>query len=285
MKKVLITGTSGYVGKSLISWTEKHFNGEIVFDTISLRSEMWKTTSFSDYDTILHLAGMAHINETKNNSHLFYSINYDLTLELALKARREGVKHFIFLSSMSVFGAKEGIINLDTVENPNTHYGKSKLKAEYALKEMENETFKLCIVRPPMIYGENSPGNYSRLSKVSKIIPFYPKLNNYRSMIFIDNLSRFLFFLIKEQKEGIYFPQNKEYIQTLNIIKEIRNLNSKKTTLIKLPGFNLLVRNNSLLSKVFGTLTYDKEISEFSLEPYASFTEFNESIRQSEGKC
>lgn len=208
MKMVLVTGKTSYIGMNLKNWLEEHPERYQV-DAISVRGDLWKEESFSEYDVIVHVAGIAHIKETKSNRDLYYRVNRDLAYEVALKAKQDGVKQFIFLSSMSVFGIKAGIITDATVPNPKNHYGKSELEAEKLIMELVDETFKVAIVRPPIVYGKGCRGNYPRLARMALKLPFFPAVENQRIMIYIDNLSEFIRLLIEHGVGGLYYPQNR----------------------------------------------------------------------------
>src|SRR5699024_7985821 len=129
MKNILITGVNSYVGNSLADWLSQ-WPEKYKVDKISLRDGSWEEKDFSTYDTIVHVAGIEHQKETKKNRDLYFKVNRDLTYQVAQKAKREKVNQFIFLSSMSVYGLIEGVINERTPLRPNTCYGKSKLEAE-----------------------------------------------------------------------------------------------------------------------------------------------------------
>lgn len=187
MKKILITGANSYIGQSLENWLEKS-QGDYQVDTLDMINPAWKEYDFSPYVSIFHVAAIVHKNEKNLNQYLYDKVNRDLPIELATLAKKAGVAQFIFLSSMSVYGNNEEVITKSTKENPSTYYGKSKLAAENGLKKLADDSFNLLILRPPMVYGPNATGNYTRLSKLSKLTVAFPKINNNRSMIFIDNL-------------------------------------------------------------------------------------------------
>lgn len=260
MKKILITGKNSYVGNSFAEWVQQ-YPEKYTIDKISLRDDLWKSIDFSKYDVVLHVAGIAHRKEAKKNASLYYKVNTDLAYNVAERAQNSGVKHFIFLSSMSVYGLETGEINIHTVPNPKTNYGKSKLKAEEQIKKLEDSSFKLAILRPPMVYGKNCKGNYPRLAKIAIKSPVFPEIDNKRSMIYIDNLSEFLRILIDKESTGILFPQNSEYVRTYDMVRMIANVHGKKIKGIKL--FNLIINhfNLKIFNKVFGSLTYDKSLS------------------------
>lgn len=261
MKKVLVTGVNSYVGNSFAEWV-KQYPYEYDVDRISVRDDRWKSLDLSVYDSILHVAGIAHRKETKKNTMLYYNVNRDLACELANKAKSDGVKHFIFLSTMSVYGLDVGMIDKDTPLKPKSHYGKSKLLAEEKIKRLEDYFFKVAILRPPMVYGKGCKGNYQRLRKLALKIPVFPDVNNKRSMIYIDNLSEFIRNIINELENGVFYPQNKEYVNTSELVKLISNLNNRKIILTRLfnPIVYMLNSNIRVSRKVFGSLFYDESL-------------------------
>lgn len=278
MKRILITGKTSYIGTSFASYIKD--NPEYQVDTISVRGEDWKTQDFSVYDVVLHVAGIAHKKETKENEQEYFDVNYKLTKELSGKAKNEGVQQFIYLSSMSVYGITEGVITKDTVPNPTSAYGKSKLEAEKYLETLHSEDFKITIIRPPMVYGKYCPGNYDKLSKLAKKTPVFIDVKNKRSMIFIDNLSQSILFVISNDISGIVYPQNLEYVQTTEMVCEISKLYNKRLIVIKTPVFLLkLLKKNKTISKIFGDLTYDIDDKTIGIN---SFIDFKQTIRESE---
>lgn len=202
---------------------------------------------------------------------------------LAKKAKDEGVKQFIQFSSMSVFGTRIETIDENTIERPLTDYGKSKLIADKYLIGLVDSFFKVMIIRPPMVYGEQSPGNYQKLSNLSKYLFVIPNIKNYRSMIFIENLCEFVKVGIDKELSGIYYPQNSEYVSTTNMIKVIRNYHHKKTVSIPIGSvIQTLAKRNLFINKIFGNLVYSKNISNF--EYGYNLVDFTTSIEKSEKK-
>ena len=229
--KILITGNTSYAGRSLEKWLLQ-WPDKYLIEYISLRNEEWKDKDFSLYDVIFHVAAIVHQKEKPEMEELYYRVNRDLTIALANKAKNAGVKQFIFMSTLSVYGlvgtvGKEVMINKDTPCRPNSFYGKSKLEAEGLLERLQNEDFKVAILRVPMIYGPNCPGNYEQLRRITDKTPIFPSINNNRSMIFIDNLSEFVRLLIDNQDNGLFFPQNLEYINTSYLVALIAKENTR----------------------------------------------------------
>ena len=257
MKKILITGANSYVGASFEKWLSQWPN-EYHVDTIDMIDGTWREKSFAGYDVVFHVAGIAHIKETKENAHQYYEINRDLAFETAQKAKADGVSQFIFMSSMSVYGIESGVITKNTKPSPKSHYGKSKLEAEEKISLLIDNIFALAVLRPPMIYGKGCKGNYQRLSEFAKKAPIFPDIHNERSMIYIDNLSEFIINLIDEQTRGLFLPQNKEYVCTSELVKEIAKNHGKniKKVYILNPLIRFFQPRIKTLNKVFGDFVY-----------------------------
>lgn len=282
MKHILITGANSYIGTSFEKWLEAS-EGDYQIDTLDMIDPKWRQFDFSPYDAIFHVAAIVHKNEKNMDPTLYDKVNRDLPIELAGLAKTAGVKQFVFLSSMSVYGNKEEVITKETKENPSTYYGKSKLAAEKGLMQLESADFKVLMMRPPMVYGPKATGNYTRLSKLSRITPIFPNIANQRSMIYIDNLLEFVRKAIDTNLSGLHFPQNKEYVTTSQLVKTIRDVNGKKTLLTAI--FNPIIKllsNVSQFNKLFGNLVYAKELSTEVFDYQVA--DFHESVRKSEEK-
>ena len=279
MKRILITGANSYIGTSFEKWVAQ-WPAEYYVDTVGTRNGEWKELDFSIYNVILHVAGIAHIKETKENQHLYYLVNRDLAIDVAKKAKVEGVKQFIFLSSMSVYGVEKGIITSNTIPKPKNSYGKSKFEAELSIEKMNSNEFSVAILRPPMIYGKNCKGNYQTLSKFAKITPIFPSIDNERSMLYIDNLSEFIKYTIDSKQQGVFCPQNIEYVSTKKMMSEIAlNSNNKIINFSFLNGFiKILGKQIPKLNKIFGNLVYEKS----HFQTLNTFIEFEESIVKTE---
>ena len=218
-----------------------------------------KELDCSKYYVVYHVAGIAHRKETNENRELYYKVNRDLAYKVARKSKAEGVKQFIFLSTMGVYGLETGIIDEKTPLKPNNAYGKSKFEAEELIKQLENKTFKVAVIRPPMVYGKGCKGNYQRLAKLALKTPIFPDIDNKRSMIYIDNLSEFVRVLIDNNDSGLFWPQNSEYVNTSDMVRLIAEFHARKIVFTK--AFNPLIRmlNIGIINKVFGDLIYMRE--------------------------
>ena len=289
MKKILITGANSYIGTSfekyMQQWPDKY-----QVDTVDMIDGTWREKSFADYDTVYHVAGIAHSdtgNVTEERKAFYYKINTDLTVETAKKAKADGVKQFIFMSSAIVYGdsapiGKTKLITKDTPVSPANFYGDSKVQAEKGILPLNDDSFKVVILRPPMIYGPGSKGNYPVLSKLARKLPVFPAVNNQRSMLYIENLTEFVRLMVENEEQGIFWPQNAEYSNTTELVKLIAQAHGKKLTTV--PGLTwalkLMSHATGLVNKAFGSLSYDKEISKYT-EEYCVYG-LEESIRQTE---
>jgi len=279
MKNILITGKNSYIGTSLENWLMREPDKYNV-DTVDMKDGSWKEKDFSQYDVVFHVAGIAHIKETSDNQDLYYKVNRDLAYETAQKAKQDGVEQFIFLSSMSVYGIEQGVIDRNTPLSPSSAYGKSKIEAENSINKLQDDSFTVATLRPPMVYGKGCRGNYPRLVGLALKTPIFPKVDNKRSMIYIDNLSEFVKQLIDNGSGGLFFPQNADYVNTSEMVRLIAEAHGKKIVMTKL--FNPLLRllNVSTVNNVFGDLVYDMSMSEY--ESNYKVCRFRESIIKTE---
>ena len=290
MKKILIAGANSYIGTSFEKYIKDNFSDQYQVDTIDMINGSWREKSFKEYDVIYHVAGIAHSDSGKispEKEKLYRSVNTDLTIETAKKAKAEGVKQFIFMSSAIVYGesskiGKKKLITNDTPVSPANCYGDSKLQAELGIQPLQDDKFRVCILRPPMIYGKGSKGNFPQLEKYAKKLKFFPYVKNERSMLYIGNLVEFVRLMVDNNEQGIFWPQNAEFSNTSELVKLIGTVNGKKVCLIR--GFTWLLKFIGLfvgkIGKAFGNLSYDQTLSEYR-DNYRIFS-LEESIRVTE---
>lgn len=284
MKRILITGKDSYIGLNFKKYLEQYPNHYYV-EELDVRDDTWKDYDFSTFDVVYHVAGLAHSTPDESQRELYYRVNTDLTYEVALKAKKSNVKQFIFMSSIIVYGSgtigEDRVITKDTLLTPDNFYGDSKKQAEIKIKPLEDENFKIVIIRPPMIYGPQSKGNYPLLAKFSKKTPIFPTLKNQRSMLYLGNLMEFIKLMIDNEERGIFLPQNEEYVSSYELIKIISEINNHKIWFTGL--FNPFIRlfnKQVYINKVFGNLTIDKELSRYK-DNYNIYT-LEKSIKMTE---
>ena len=293
--KVLITGAESYVGTSFEAYVAKHYREHFLIDTLDMRDSSWKNVNFSKYDTIFHVAGLAHADVgrvTEETKAKYYAVNTDLAIETAKKAKEDGVKQFIFMSSSIIYGdsapfGKRKRITRNTQPSPANFYGDSKWQADKAIRELDTEDFFVVVLRPPMIYGKGSKGNYPVLAKLAKTLPIFPDIKNERSMLFIDNLSEFLCQIMIRKERGIFWPQNAEYSNTSELVKWIAEVNKHRILISKFWNTGIKLASKlpggfkGLTNKAFGNMVYDKELSSYDFE-YQLIT-LKDSIKRTEG--
>lgn len=283
MKNILITGANSYIGTSFENYMKK-FDGYNI-ETIDMIDGSWRETDFSKYDVVFHVAGIAHSTPRPEMKDLYYKVNTELAVEVAEHAKESHVKQFVFMSSIIVYGNKNTYIDKDTVPNPVNFYGDSKLQADTRIHKLESENFRVVSIRPPMIYGKGSRGNYPKLSKLAKKIKFFPSIKNQRSMLHIENLCEFVRLIIDNEENGYFYPQNREYVATVQLVKTIAELSGKKIMEISIfnPILRMLSKRVVVFNKLFGNLVYDKKMSEYMNFVYC-VNDFEKSIKRTEKK-
>lgn len=283
MKKLLITGAGSYVGESVRRYILST-SSDFQIDAVDTMGDNWKKADYSQYDVVYHVAGIAHVNAAPKMEALYYKVNRDLTIEVARTAKAAGVKQFIFMSSQIVFhesqSLKSEVLTTETEENPNGFYGDSKLQAELGIKPLEDENFKVCILRPCMIYGPNAKGNFPRLAKLACKTPIFPCWHNKRSMLYIDNLAEFVKQAVLRELSGTYYPQNRELADTVEIIRFFAKAAGHKVWITRL--LNPFVWLGSFIlqpiNKMFATYYYDPAMSKMDFD--YQLVSFEESLKR-----
>ena len=280
MKRVLITGANSYIGKSFENYAADHYPDELSIDTIDMIDGGWKTKSFASYDIVYHVAGIAHAdvgNVSDEVKAKYYAVNTDLAIDTAKKAKSDGIRQFIFMSSAIVYGdsAPYGVkkrITKDTEPVPANFYGDSKWQADKGVRELADDNFIVTVLRPPMIYGKGSKGNYPVLAKMAKKLPIFPDVQNERSMLYIENLCEFLCQIMIRGEGGIFWPQNAEYTRTSEMVKMIASAGNHSILVSKawnwVVGLASIVpgKPKELANKAFGNLSYDQSMSKYDFE-------------------
>lgn len=289
MKRVLILGTGSYVGGAFEAYLKDRRDSFCVA-AVSMRPG-WQKESFAGFDTAVHVAGIAHRptgGMDAREADEYWRVNALLPFEAAQKAKAEGVRQFIFFSSMSVYGQDGGmaapvVIGPETAPAPSTLYGRSKLEAENRLSVLENDHFHVAVLRPPMIYGPKCRGNYPLLSKAARALPIFPDTGNRRSMLYIGTLCGTLRALVESGGGGLFFPRNREDVAVPDMVRLIARVHGRRIALVK--AFNgpirLLGGRIGALQKVFGSLCYDAALPTGAAE--MAETGLEESVLLSEG--
>jgi nucleoside-diphosphate-sugar epimerase len=252
MEKILITGKNSFVGTNILKYS--------IFkdiDSISLLDNNPETIQFSNYNTVIHLVAIVH--QTKQIDEIeYFKINRDLCLEVARNAKKSGVKQFIFLSTVKVYGEfipGSHPWNENSICIPDDSYGKSKYAAEQDLKKLNDSGFVVSIVRTPLVYGEGVRANMLSIMKLIKfthILPF-KDLHNRRNFTSAENLVAFIDRIIEKRASGIFIAMDNEAISTSELVILISTFMEKKIILFKLPVF-IIKAGIFLFPKIFDRL-------------------------------
>lgn len=283
MKIVIIGADSFIAGKFIELYKEIYFikgvsrkRTKLIEELVTLDFFSIPNDFFKEIDVVINFAAIVHRPDVKDEE-IYDNINYKLAIHIASKAFNSGVKHFIQMSSVAVYGNITSI-HIDSPFSPQTEYGRSKLKADLELIKMNSESFNVTIIRPPMVYGgSNAPGNMIRLIKlVNKNIPLpFKGINNQRVFINVNNLIQYLNIITNKQLSGIFLIADQQSVSTEDLIKIISRLMSKNCNFFRLPKFVLkLIHffNPILFDKLFGSLViqtnfpYENLINHYSIE-------------------
>lgn len=266
-KKILLTGSSGFVGGNFLNLYKDQFE----FISVSLREQRLDDINFKGVDCVLHCAALVHqMKGAPEND--YFRVNYELTKTLAENAKKAGVEQFIFLSTAHVFGDSgtlydhEKRFSEDSACSPKDAYGKSKYAAEQFLLSMQNDFFKVAIIRPPMIYGKGAKGNINSLIKLVKLMPFLPLAfpKNKRSVVFIENLCYFIKLVVEKRAQGVLLVQDETPISLEKLIRDIAAALKKSSRIFSPPTLLLKVLFRLFPQKavrLFGTLALDSKKS------------------------
>ena len=273
MKKVLITGASGFIG----SFLQEHLSGYEIY-TLSLRDPNWKNQPF-DADVVIHCAGLAHSRGYSSED--YFEINSKLTIDFAQHCMKT-VSHFIYLSSLIVYGeGTVGLINSNSPLEPISAYGKSKVEAEKGLLQLQNKDYKVSILRLPLVYGKGVSGNLRTLVRFSKYIFVLPRFKNQRAMINLQFIVEFVESIIKKPtSESIFILVDKEPYGSVDIIRSLRSKRGLRSLVLPFPKsiINFLINHNNPLSKLLGDSVVDLGMVNVIVNKRSSLMEMIESI-------
>lgn len=286
MRRVLVTGTGSFIGGAFCARAAL-FPNDYEVEAISLRGEAWRAADLSRYDAVLHVAGLAHVKYNDSMRERYMAVNRDLAVAAAQKAKADGCGHFLFLSSMIVYGpparaGKTRLIGPDAKPAPENAYGESKLAAERGILSLADENFKVAILRLPTVYGKGCKGNYATLSEWAGKLPVFPNISGARSVIYIENLAEFIRLLIDDRAAGYFYPQDAEYASATELMREIAKSRGEKIAFTRL--FNPVLRflgASTFVRKAFGGIAYEKSMSAYPRDYRVAG--LSESIRRTEG--
>lgn len=264
---ILIIGKNSYIGSYIDEWL---FNSGHSVKQLDVMSDAWKYFDYSEFEAIVHVAGIVHRPDC-NDWELYKRVNADMPLEIAKKAKSQGVKQYIYFSTMGVYKMgkelRPSIVRKDTplVGDDSSMYGKSKLMAEKALNELNDATFSVAIVRPPSVYGKGCRGGYiTGFTKIARLLPIFPRAYEHvrQSFIYIDNLSECVRIIIDNKLSGVFCPQDDEIPNANRLFKVICNSLGKKYYSSKLLGICLKMFSFiPIVKKAYGGIEYERSVS------------------------
>jgi UDP-glucose 4-epimerase len=290
MKKLLITGASGFIGNYFIN----KYKDKYEIKTFSFLKENINSLDCSGVDVVFHLSALVHQMGGASGDE-YERVNVIQTLQLAKKAKESGVRQFVFMSTVKVYGEETNSVYTESTScNPDDEYGKSKLKAELELQKLEDgatpqergQNFKVSIVRTPIVYGYGVKANIKSLVNLVKKVPVLPfcgkpgftschgSIENKRSMVYIGNLCNLVNEIITQQKSGVFLASDDEPLSTSRLIELIAKNLDKKIYLVKIPFFETLLKviKPSFHKRLYGSLEVDNSNTKAKLNlknPYS----------------
>jgi len=273
MKKLLITGSSGFVGSYFINKYKEKYR----IKSFSFLKDDISTLECGGIDVILHLSALVHQMGGASKDE-YERVNVTQTLELARKAIESGVGQFVFMSTVKVYGEEsESVYTEDSICRPEDEYGKSKLKAENELLELEDDSFKVSIIRTPIVYGYGVKANIKSLVSLVDRVPLLPfgAIENRRSMIYIGNLCHLVDVVIEQGRAGVFLASDDEPLSTTRLCELIAYGLGKRVYLVKVPFFESFLKlvKPSFHKRLYESLEVDNAMTKQKLNlsnPYGT---------------
>lgn len=285
MHNIIVTGKNSFIGNAFARRASL-FPDKYSVEKLSLRAGGASDANFAGADCVLHVAGLAHVRYSDARAGEYMAINRDLAVETAARAKAAGVRQFVLLSSMIVYGkpARAGrafVVTPDTPENPENAYGQSKLEAERGVKALADGNFTVTVIRPPTVYGAGCRGNYSTVSRFARYLPLIPAAGGEKSMIYVENLAEFIRLIIDDCAGGTFYPQDARRLTTPELVEAVRAAHGKSTKRLRIfdPILNLM-GGMSVLRRIFGGMAYDMSMSDYPRQ-YRLFSP-NDAINRTE---
>lgn len=257
--KIILSGANGFIG----SYFAHKYRDKYEIEKFSFLNDDFSNLELRGSDVALHMSALVHQNKNIE-AYEYERVNVAQTLSFAKKAKESGVRHFIFTSSVKVYG-EDGIYDENSFCNPRDEYAKSKLKAEQELQKLECDEFKVSIVRMPLVYGYGAKANIKKLINLIKKMPVLPfgSIDNRRSMVYVGNLCHAIDAVIEKKCSGIFLTCDDEVVSTSSFIKLIAKALGKKVYLLKVPFFEKLLKalKPNLHKRLYGSFEIDNTLT------------------------
>ena len=257
--KILLTGASGFLGSYFIN----KYSSKYKIEAFSFLNDSFKDLDLSDTDTIIHLSALVHQMDGASKEE-YEKVNVTQSIDLAKKAKKSGVKYFIFMSTVKVYGEETNNVYTENSEcKPEDEYGKSKLKAENELQKLEDDNFIISIIRTPIVYGYGVKANIKNLISLVNKVPILPFANiqNRRSMVYIGNLCHLVDIIIEKKRSGVFLSSDDKPLSTSRLIELIADTLDKKIYLIEIPFFEIILKliKPNFHKRLYGSLAVDNK--------------------------
>lgn len=282
---ILIIGKNSYIGNHIDEWLSRYGHKVAQLDVLT---EDWKNYDYSPFDAIVHVAGIVHRPDCKDWE-LYKRVNTDMPVKIATMAKEQGVKQYIYFSTMGVYQANKklgaSVVDETTplLSNSSSFYGMSKLMAEEALAKLQEEGFSVAFVRPPSVYGKGCKGGYiTGFKKIAQMLPVIPRAyeNACQSFIYIDNLSECVRLIVENHLSGVFCPQDDEIPNANRLLEVICKGIGKTYRSSRLLGICLqLLRFIPLVKKAYGGIEYSRTLSDIPGLDYVVVS-FEEGMRR-----
>lgn len=283
--KVLIVGKNSYIAQRTGAWFEKKPTPAAV-EYISVRDDGWKRADLSGYDAVIYAAAIVHRRDEVPEE-IYDAVNAQQPYAFAQAAKAAGVKQFVFLSTMGVYGQDKklpagNIVDEHTPLKPFPGYGSSKLKGERLIQSLEDECFRVSIIRPANVYGKGCKGGYiSGFAKITSTLPVLPRAfeESRQGMLFVDNLAELCWLAVNSNCSGVYPAQDRTPVSAYEIMRAMADCICPKKKALRGQAALKLIQGNALVNKLFGGVSYAENYAKCPLGNY-QLVEFRDAIRE-----
>jgi len=278
---VLITGSTGFIGSYFIN----QYSSQLIINTFSFLRDNLETLNLDGIDCVVHCGALVHQMNVEPNYEQFFDSNVNHTLQMAIKAKENNVKQFIFISTVKVFGEQsKEIFNENSPTNPKDNYGLTKKIAEQKLLELEDKNFKIAILRLPLVFGPGVKANFGSLINIVNTFKILPlgSINNKRSIVFVGNVCQYIFQIMQLKERGIFIANEDESFSTSELINQISKALGKNIILFSIPLFNQLLKilKPNYYQRLFENLEVDNSLTRKILKIEQNKFSCNQSFKQ-----
>jgi UDP-glucose 4-epimerase len=256
---ILITGANSFIGRYF-----KNISPQFQVSEVDLLTIKPAEIDFTSTDVVFHVAAIVHQDKSIPES-TYFAVNSDLAFEVANQAKKKGVKQFVFMSTVKVYGENSTEQNPWTEDStcfPSDAYGKSKLDAEKRIIALADDNFIVTIIRTPVVYGAGVKGNIQKIAKLIKKYKIIPLkgIDNKRAMVYIGNLVALIQEAIYQQKGGILLAGDGQLLSTSEFVDFLIRSGNKKHLFIRFPKLlQALIKKvkPGFYNRLFGSMVID----------------------------